>query len=123
MSVGPFYVEDRGSFSCRRQAFTDILGPLQALIDAEVPRRERAAETAKAPVPQWNDLELPQIRRDGGDCRWRDGSRSIRLIAGVLGWFIYERGAGVLGTPIVLRHATLRIRPRPARLESAAGAL
>ena len=48
-------------YMCTREAFTGILGPLQDLIDAEVKRRERAADTAKAPMPQWKDLELRRI--------------------------------------------------------------
>jgi len=48
-------------YTCTREAFTSILGPLQMLIDEEVKRRERSAETAKAPMPQWKDLELRRI--------------------------------------------------------------
>lgn len=36
-------------YVCTREAFTAVMGPLQALIDAEVARRDRAAETAKVP--------------------------------------------------------------------------
>ena len=36
-------------YVCTREAFTAVVGPLQALIDAEVTRRDRAAETAKVP--------------------------------------------------------------------------
>jgi len=48
-------------YVCTREAFTAVVGPLQALIDAEVTRRDRAAETAKVPQPKWADLELRRI--------------------------------------------------------------
>jgi cGMP-dependent protein kinase len=48
-------------YICSRESFTSILGPLQDLIDAEVKRRERAAEVSKKPQPKWEDLELRRI--------------------------------------------------------------
>jgi cGMP-dependent protein kinase len=48
-------------YICSRESFTTILGSLQTLIDAEVARRERAAASAKAPQPKWEDLELRRI--------------------------------------------------------------
>ena len=48
-------------YVCSRGAFTAILGPLQALIDAEVTRRERDAAKQEEPPPLWSDLELRRI--------------------------------------------------------------
>jgi CRP-like cAMP-binding protein len=45
-------------YVCSRESFTAILGPLQALIDAEVRRRDRQAAKQEEPPPLWSDLEL-----------------------------------------------------------------
>ena len=45
-------------YVCSRESFTAILGPLQALIDAEVTRRDREAAKQEEPAPLWADLEL-----------------------------------------------------------------
>jgi cGMP-dependent protein kinase len=48
-------------YVCSRESFTAILGPLQALLDAEVTRREREAAKQQEPPPLWADLELRRI--------------------------------------------------------------
>jgi len=48
-------------YVCSRESFTAILGPLQALIDAEVTRRDREAAKQEEPAPLWADLELRRI--------------------------------------------------------------
>jgi len=48
-------------YVCSRESFTAILGPLQALIDAEVRRRDREAAKQQEPPPLWSDLELRRI--------------------------------------------------------------
>jgi len=48
-------------YVCSRESFTAILGPLQALLDAEVTRREREAAKQQEPPPLWGDLELRRI--------------------------------------------------------------
>jgi len=48
-------------YVCSNEAFTGILGSLQALIDAEIARRDHADEVAKKPKIKWSDLELRRI--------------------------------------------------------------